>query len=391
MMFNLDFFSRFIILTMIFVFFCIMTMMFSKNICPNKLKFLSILSLLTSTMIYAVLVNKLILFYFLFELSLVPMILMIWGWGGGKKKVLSGNMILLYTSISSVPFLLLVLSYFFETKCSFWTQMPLMNMYLSLHGLLVATCVFFIKLPVYTMHMWLPKAHVEASTMGSMVLAGSLLKLGSYGLGRMTLALEGTRLVLLILSSMLLHGLLVATCVSCMQEDGKMMIAFSSVSHMTVLAGSLLTFSNYSMKANMMTSFIHGVLSPTLFFLYFKFYTNFKSRSLLIVKFSMMSVTWIMMITFSLILFFNSSCPPSLSILSEIFLMKSILNFNFNLFAWILGGFSVLMILFLTIMLSRIYLNKIFKKMGNYLFSILDFNFLVMVLMMNLISWGLVK
>nr|QDH52404.1 NADH dehydrogenase subunit 4 [Chordodes sp. VVA-2019] len=387
--FIFDKLSFMMILIFLLIMYLLVVLTNIKHLIMNTNLFMSLMFLLNFYIIMTMYFNNLYAFYIFFEVSLIPMLMMIWGWGGFSKKINAGNMFLMYTSLSSLPFLFFILSVSNKMKIIQWKTF---NILLStlLHGLLVATCVFMVKLPVYTLHMWLPKAHVEASTMGSMVLAGSLLKLGSYGLNRMTLILEVNQLSLLILLSTLLHGLLVATCVGCSQEDFKMMIAYSSIIHMSMLAGSLLTNMNNITKTNIILSITHGLISPMMFYMIYSIYYNYKTRSALIIKYPLMKMFWGISIMFMFMLLCNIGCPPSFSLLGEMMLFMILLKFSKTIMIFMMIMISILM---MTLSLNLFTRNYISLKMNlfKFIFKEIDLNYMALTLMMMTNMWMLQK
>lgn len=139
--------------------------------------------------------NRILSFYVFFELRVLPILGLILGWGSQPERIGAGSYLFLYTLVGSVPFLVkLVCLYSMERRLriDFFGTREVIVFYSLFYGhytLMVFFWVFvmLIKLPVYGVHLWLPKAHVEASTVGSMVLAGVILKLGGYGLYRVSL------------------------------------------------------------------------------------------------------------------------------------------------------------------------------------------------------------
>lgn len=118
--------------------------------------------------------SKTLRFYVLFELSIPPTLFLIVIFGYQPEKLVASSYLVMYTVLSSLPILLVLLS--------FPPHLALIPTRVSLHTVLAITLGFMVKTPIYLVHVWLPKAHVEAPVAGSMVLAGVLLKLGSYGL-----------------------------------------------------------------------------------------------------------------------------------------------------------------------------------------------------------------
>lgn len=196
------------------------------------------------------------LFYAFFELSVVPITLIVFMFGYQPEKLRACLHLVLYTVVSSLPLLLFVII----IGEAFIYLFPIRN---CLSALPITLC-FMVKSPMYLLHTWLPKAHGEAPVGGSIMLAGVLLKLGSYGLLVFLPYVKLNPLIIFFFSITLLGSWLRSlTCLR--QGDMKALIAYSSVVHMSVVIIGLLNGSELGFTCAIIMVLGHGVTSPFIF------------------------------------------------------------------------------------------------------------------------------
>lgn len=212
------------------------------------------------------------LFYFfvLFESLLIPMFILIGGWGARTRKIKAAYYFFLYTLFGSL-FMLFGMIYLYQLTGS-------LNYYVLLTEIidlktqkLLWLCFFLafaVKMPLFPFHIWLPEAHVEAPTVGSMLLASLLLKLGGYGLLRFSLTFLGGASVFFTaaVATLAIAGVIYGSLSTLRQIDLKRIIAYSSVAHMNLVALGIFSFNRIGIDGSIYLMVAHGVVSAALFF-----------------------------------------------------------------------------------------------------------------------------
>nr|BDE56974.1 NADH dehydrogenase subunit 4 [Travisia sanrikuensis] len=279
--------------------------------------------------------SNLLLFYFFFEGSLIPTLLLILGWGYQPERLQAGLYLMIYTITASLPLLMMIFSIFnsnfhisFILYHWFSPQLSFFSSYLSSLWWMATISAFLVKMPLFTVHLWLPKAHVEAPVAGSMVLAGILLKLGSYGLLRMAFLFAPMNFKLSpLISSIAMYGAVLTSLICLRQPDLKSLIAYSSVGHMGLLTAGLMSGSYWGLQGSLIMMIAHGICSSCMFALANMTYEITHTRSLFLTKgllslFPAMSFWWFILSAA------NMAAPPSINLISEILLLSSILYLN---------------------------------------------------------------
>nr|QWX94980.1 NADH-ubiquinone oxidoreductase chain 4 [Plaxiscelis pagana] len=267
--------------------------------------------------------SNLFLFYIYFEGSMIPTLLLIFGWGYQPERFMAGLYLLFYTLFASFP---LLLSIFYIYNLNMTLYYYLINLNLNIYLYLSLVMAFLVKMPMVFLHFWLPKAHVEAPVSGSMILAGVLLKLGGYGLYRVLYFMNDFyyNYLWIIIS---LFGSFLVGLLCLVQVDIKSMIAYSSVAHMGLVISGIMTCSCYGFLGSLILMIGHGLCSSGMFALANMLYERSHSRSLFINKgfitfMPTMSMFWFL---FSIN---NMASPPSLNLLGEILLINSIFSWS---------------------------------------------------------------
>nr|YP_009138350.1 NADH dehydrogenase subunit 4 [Antheraea frithi]AII03078.1 NADH dehydrogenase subunit 4 [Antheraea frithi] len=273
-------------------------------------------------------VMNLFMFYLFFEGSLIPTLLLIIGWGYQPERIQAGLYLMFYTLFASLP-LFLGIFYIFNYMNGFmiyFLKFYNLNYYLLYMSMVIA---FLVKMPMYFVHLWLPKAHVEAPVSGSMILAGIMLKLGGYGLMRVLIFLQKINLKLnyIWLSISLLGGFYISLKCFC-QVDIKSLIAYSSVAHMSIVIGGIMVMNYWGFNGSYILMIGHGLCSSGMFCLANISYERLHSRSMYINK-GLMNFMPSMSLWWFLLLSSNMAAPPSLNLMGEISLINSLMSWSY--------------------------------------------------------------
>nr|YP_010032421.1 NADH dehydrogenase subunit 4 [Cicadetta abscondita]QOW07736.1 NADH dehydrogenase subunit 4 [Cicadetta abscondita] len=269
--------------------------------------------------------SSIMIFYICFESSLIPIMIIIMGWGYQPERINASYYLLFYTLFASMPMLV---SIFFLYKINLTNIFMLMTSPINTYIYIGMTMAFLIKMPLFMFHFWLPKAHVEAPVSGSMILASILLKLGGYGLIRMMniIYFHFYKFGFIWISISMIGSIMIS--ILCMiQIDIKSMIAYSSVAHMGLVISGIMTMSDWGLFGSYYMMIGHGLCSSGLFCLANMLYERTNSRSLLINKGMLtfmpsMSLLWFLMSAS------NMSCPPTINLVGEIMIINSLMSWN---------------------------------------------------------------
>nr|YP_010116993.1 NADH dehydrogenase subunit 4 [Silurus grahami]QPL17128.1 NADH dehydrogenase subunit 4 [Silurus grahami] len=294
------------------------------------------ITLLASLQIFLIMAfgaTEIIMFYVMFEATLIPTLIIITRWGNQAERLSAGTYFLFYTLAGSLPLLvallllhqntntlsMLIIQYSHPLILSSWGDK------IWWAGCLVA---FLVKMPLYGVHLWLPKAHVEAPVAGSMVLAAILLKLGGYGMMRMMVILGPLSKDLVYpIIALALWGIIMTGSICLRQTDLKSLIAYSSVSHMGLVAGGILIQTPWGFTGALVLMIAHGLVSSALFCLANTTYERTHSRTMILARglqaIFPLAATWWFISNLA-----NLALPPLPNLMGELVIITAMFNWS---------------------------------------------------------------
>nr|ALD62333.1 NADH dehydrogenase subunit 4 [Angiostrongylus cantonensis] len=314
-----------LVLMMVFIYGVVVISEFNSS-----LKYLSMMLIMVCYFFFVS--SNMLMLYMFFELSMFPILVMILGFGLQIEKIGSSYYLLFYTVFCSLPFLYVYYKSFFYFSYNYF------DFFLSWEMMFILSLSFMVKFPVYFLHLWLPKAHVEAPTTASMLLAGLLLKLGTAGFLRILSSMNFSYNNFWLFLSLL--GMLLSSFSCLFQSDSKSLAAYSSITHMSflLLAMSVLFISGKVASVLMMLA--HGYTSTLMFYLIGEFYHASSSRMMYFLN-GLLGSSMIYGLVFFLVFLSNSGVPPSLSFLSEYMIIVNVILLSKVFFLLVLVYFMV--------------------------------------------------
>jgi NADH-quinone oxidoreductase subunit M len=387
--YGFDGISLFLVLLTTFIFpLCFLT--FKYNLKKDQKSFILLFILLEFLLVNAFLVLDFFWFYVFFEISLIPMFLLIGFWGTKGRKTLAAFYLFLYTIFGSL-FMLISITYFYVLIGS-TDYLVLLHFKLPISTQLILWPAIFIgfaiKVPMFPFHLWLPEAHVEAPTSVSVILAAIVLKLGGYGMLRYLLPLlpEASKYYAPFAIVLAVIGSIYVALTALRQVDLKRIIAYSSIAHMNVGLLGLFSFTLEGLSGFYYVLLGHGLISSGLFFLVGILYDRYHTR----LYFYYTGLVLRMPIFVTCLFFFtvaNVGFPGTINFLSELLILCGLACYSPSILFCV--GFSIF---FSTIysfwLLNRISFGTIRLKSNHFYFDLTWVEYILLSLLLILTILG---
>lgn len=330
-----------ILLTAIIMPICIYA---SVNVTKNINEFIACILLIELFLIISFVTTNMLIFYIFFESVLIPMFIMIGYWGSRDRKIKAAYYFFFYTLFGSL-FMLFGMLYIWNVTGSL-NYIVLINQKFSIQSHMFLFILFFIpfaiKIPMFPFHIWLPEAHVEAPTIGSIILASLLLKLGSFGFLKFTIPLfwYGVSYFSLLIDSLSILSIIYASLATIRQIDMKKIIAYSSIAHMNLIVLGLFSLNQHGIDGAIYLMIGHGIVSSALFYCVGVLYDRYHTRLLKYYGGLVILMPWFT-IFFLLFTLANMSFPGTSNFVGEFVILLGV--FSRNSFSAFCGGLGIIL------------------------------------------------
>ena len=348
-----------IIFLLLTIFIIIICLVLNWYLIYKELLFYILLLITIVILINIFLVNDLIIFFFFFESIVIPMFFFIGLWGSRTRKIKAAYLLLIYTLIGSIFSLFAFIYLYYSVGSTNFIFLTGINLFIINQNILFIFCFlgFSVKIPIVPLHLWLPEAHVEAPTMGSIILAGILLKLSFYAFLRLIyLFLDGW--VIFLLYTLFLVGFYLPSFAALIQADIKKIIAYSSVSHMNFGMFGLFSKNLIGLMGSFFLMIAHAIVASGLFLSIGILYERYKTRVIFYYS-GLFFIMPIWSVFFFLAILANFGLPCTINFVGEFIVLLSILNVNF----------LILIFLFIGLILTLGYSLFLYNRMAHGLIT----------------------
>jgi len=353
--------------------------------------FFILLFLIQFFVIQSFLVTDLFMFYVFFEAILIPMFLLIGVWGSYDRNLHAAFVFFLYTLAGSLIMLLAIQHIQSEVGSTYFYTIYQFNfsMYSQIFLFLAFFIAFAVKIPMFPVHVWLPEAHGEAPTIGSMILAGILLKLGVYGFARILLPICKDTLFLFLpfVFLLCLFGILYTSLSTLAQTDMKRIVAYSSVGHMNLAVLGLFSGTTIGFEGALFSVISHGFISPGLFMGVGLLYDRYGTK-LINYYGNLVSVMPLLTIFMFLLSLGNLAFPGTSAFVGEFLIFTGVVGENFLLF--LLSSASVIFVAIYTFWLfNRVFFGPCSTDLRNFSELTANEAFAFVILLVFMVLFGI--
>lgn len=373
----------FIILTTFLIPIC---MLISYEIKKNIKEYFILFFIIEFCLIISFSILDLFIFYIFFESILIPIFLIIGIWGSRERKIKASYMFFIYTFFGSLFMLLAIIHIYLTTGTTDYQIIYYSNIIFPYEKIywLAFFLSFAIKVPILPFHLWLPEAHVEAPTAGSVLLAGILLKLGSYGIIRFLIPLFPNASIFFspFVLIICLISIIYASLTAIRQTDLKRIIAYASIAHMNFIILGLFSLTIEGIEGSILQMISHGIVSSGLFYSIGSLYDRYHTRFINYYS-GLVHIMPLYCLFFFIYIMANISLPLTSNFIGELLILIGVFEENtITAFFAIIGAFlgSIYSLLFynkicygnIKNMYLKIYYDLTFKEFIIHLFLIIN-------------------